>query len=83
VISLPFFFAAIIFARSLRRSTDTAQALGWNILGAVLGGFCEYASLAWGIDNLTLLAIGLYTASALALRPGSGATPAGAASPSD
>jgi len=67
LVAIPVFFSGVVFSISLARSSDTARALGSNLLGAVLGGFLEYASLAWGVRSLSLVAIGLYLLSALAL----------------
>ena len=48
--------------------TDSARFLGSNLLGAVLGGFLEYASLVWGVRALALLALALYALAWLAGR---------------
>jgi hypothetical protein len=48
-------------------SVNPGAALGANILGSVLGGWAEYASMAYGIRVLVLLALALYACSALAL----------------
>jgi hypothetical protein len=45
----PVFFAGLVFARSFRDATDAGTALGANILGAVLGGWSEYATMLFGI----------------------------------
>jgi SAM-dependent methyltransferase len=63
----PVFCAGIVFATSFNRSAVAGPALGANILGAVLGGWAEYATMATGIRFMALLALGLYVASALAL----------------
>lgn len=67
LVAAPVLFSGIVFAVSLRRSADPARAIGWNLVGAVLGGFLEYTSLATGIASLALLAAGVYGLSALAL----------------
>ncbi len=67
-VALPVFFSGVIFAVSFRRAVNPAHALGSNLIGAVLGGFMEYASLAWGIRVLTLIAMILYALSAVALK---------------
>jgi spermidine synthase len=61
--ALPVFFAGLVFAISFRRTTSVESALGANLIGSVLGGALEYASLAWGIRSLYLLALGLYALS--------------------
>ncbi|MCD4749306.1 MAG: hypothetical protein K8R59_08025 [Thermoanaerobaculales bacterium] len=67
LVAVPVFFSGIIFTISLARARNVPRALGSNLLGAVLGGFLEYASMIWGMRSLSLLAIGLYLLSALAL----------------
>lgn len=66
VVGLPIFFAASLFAVRFRARGEAGVALGWNLLGAVLGGLLEFSSMAIGIRNLALLAIVLYLVSALA-----------------
>ena len=53
-------FAALVFARSLRATAHVPEALGSNLLGAVVGGCLEYLSLYLGLGALPLLALGLY-----------------------
>jgi hypothetical protein len=64
--ALPLFFAGIIFAISFKNTDSVEIALGSNLIGAVLGGIFEYASLALGIRSLYLLAMGFYLLSAIA-----------------
>ncbi len=64
----PVFCAGIIFATSFAASPNAGTALGANILGAVLGGWTEYATMATGIRAMALVALALYAASAIALR---------------
>jgi spermidine synthase len=66
VVGLPIFFAASLFAVRFRARSEAGVALGWNLLGAVIGGLLEFTSMAIGIRNLALLAIVLYLVSALA-----------------
>lgn len=74
VVCLPIFFAAGVFAVSFRETADPTRALGSNLIGAVLGGFAEYASLAIGLAGLVPIAAALYLMSALTLRrPAAGA----------
>ena len=63
----PVFCAGIVFATSFDRSKDAGPVLGANILGAVLGGWAEYASMATGIRFMALVALGLYAASLICL----------------
>ncbi|MBN1890920.1 MAG: hypothetical protein JW850_23190 [Thermoflexales bacterium] len=62
LLSLPFFFAGLIFSESLRRVGETAGPLASNLSGSVAGGILEYGSLWWGIKSLYLIAIALYAA---------------------
>ncbi len=61
----PVLFAAVIFASLLRQAPDPSAALGSNLLGAVLGGFVEYSSMALGLRAMTVLALLFYAASLL------------------
>jgi len=60
MVSLPVLFSGIIFALSFRITRQTPSALGSNLLGAMLGGFCEYLTLVFGFQILWLVAIGFY-----------------------
>lgn len=63
----PIYFAALVFARSFSASVIAGPALGANILGSVLGGWIEYATMAVGIRAMALLALVFYLLSLLAL----------------
>lgn len=65
--ALPLFFAGTIFAISFSQTESIEDALGSNLIGSVLGGVFEYASLVFGIRSLYLLALVFYIISALAL----------------
>ena len=52
----------MIFVMLLRDEKDTASAMGSNLLGAVLGGFLEYASMVTGLNALYLIAFLCYFA---------------------
>ena len=66
--AIPLFFAGMIFAITFSQTGSIEIALGSNLLGGVLGGIVEYASLALGIRSLYLLALVFYVLSAMALR---------------
>jgi spermidine synthase len=68
VLCLPVFFAGIIFIRSFSRESFSSAALGSNLLGAIVGGLLESASLWTGIRWLLLFAAALYLASWIALK---------------
>jgi hypothetical protein len=50
----------VVFAGSFARVEVPSAALGFNVLGAVVGGMAEYASLLVGISGLSLIALVLY-----------------------
>ncbi|MBL6966336.1 MAG: hypothetical protein ISR60_07250 [Anaerolineales bacterium] len=60
LLSLPLFFAGVIFSEALRRAKETAQPLASNLSGAVIGGMLEYGSILWGIKSLYLIAAVVY-----------------------
>ena len=66
--SLPLFFAGIIFSISLRKMETVELAFGSNLLGSVVGGMLEYTSLISGIRSLYLLAACAYVLSLLGMR---------------
>ena len=63
----PLFFAGVIFAITFSQTDSIEVALGSNMIGSVLGGVFEYASLALGIRSLYILASIFYVLSALSL----------------
>jgi spermidine synthase len=65
LLSLPLFFAGLIFSISLKQANDTSRPLASNLSGAVAGGALEYTSLIWGVKNLYLVAAVLYLAAYL------------------
>ncbi len=65
--ALPVFFSGIVFSSGLKRFGRPAEALGVNLFGAVVGGILENAVMVGGTSILTALALGMYTASAVAL----------------
>jgi hypothetical protein len=64
---LPILFASGLFASCFQEEKESAVALGWNLLGAVVGGLLEYSSMFLGIKALYLLALCLYTAAGLGI----------------
>jgi hypothetical protein len=67
---LPVFFAGLVFARSFARAPIAGTALGANMLGAAVGGWVEYSSMALGIRALLLMALAFYVASFICLAAG-------------
>lgn len=56
----PILFANMLFADVFNEADVSTDAFGANILGAVVGGVLEYASLVIGYRELLLIVIGLY-----------------------
>ena len=66
---LPVFVANLVFAGSFKGTGPTADvAFASNLIGIMLGGMMEYASLLIGYQNLLLIVIGFYLLSAVLLR---------------
>ncbi len=65
---LPVLMAAMIFAVSFDRVTQSTRALAFNILGAVIGALLEYISNYTGINALLLVVLALYGVSYLFAR---------------
>ena len=57
---VPIFFSSVIFSILFRELDDVSWAMGSNLLGAVVGGFSEYASSIIGLNALNLLALALF-----------------------
>lgn len=68
LLSLPLFFAGLIFGESLRRAGETARPMASNLSGSVAGGVLEYGSLLWGIKSLYVIAAVVYAGALLASR---------------
>ena len=60
LVTLPLFFAGLVFSTELRRAPSTAVALGSNLIGAILGGCLEYNSMYFGYRSLSILALIIY-----------------------
>jgi len=66
LVGLPVFFSGLIFSRSFRDTSQPAQALGINLLGAVIGGVLENLVMIggtpiWGARDCPLWTIGSFT----------------------
>jgi len=60
LLSLPIFFAGLIFSESLRQAGETGRPLASNLSGSVAGGVLEYGSILWGIKSLYVVAAIVY-----------------------
>jgi hypothetical protein len=72
LVPLPLFFAGLIFSVTFREEsgrpgTTSAALFGANLLGATIGGFCEYLGMATGSRWLMLLVFGAYAGSMMCL----------------
>jgi hypothetical protein len=72
-VPLPIFFAGLIFSVTFRDAVDPATLLAANLIGATLGGFCEYLGMAVGVHALLLIVMGAYLGSLLCRVIGMGA----------
>ncbi len=67
VMCQPVLFAGMVFIRSFAREGFRSEALGSNLLGALVGGLLESLSMWTGIRSLLIVAASLYAASWVAL----------------
>ena len=67
VFSVPVFLAGLLFSIEFRRAGSPTSALGANVLGAVVGGLLENASLLVGMQALLLLTVAVYLMAAVGL----------------
>lgn len=68
ILSLPLLFAGVIFATSFKVTDDVSGVFAYNLLGAIVGGICEYISMVTGFRFLFILAILMYCLSYLGLK---------------
>jgi hypothetical protein len=67
MVPLPVFFAGIIFSTTFRLAASPSGAFGANLIGAMIGGFCEYFAMAVGSHRLSALVGAAYLFSLLIL----------------
>jgi SAM-dependent methyltransferase len=68
ILTLPLFFAGLVFSSELGRHGSLGDALSANLFGAMLGGFLEYNSMYWGFSSLYPLGMLLYALAFLCAR---------------
>jgi hypothetical protein len=68
VVPLPIFFAGLVFSTTFRRAAEPSAAFGSNLIGAMIGGFCEYLAMSLGSQHLALLVIAVYLGSLFVLQ---------------
>ena len=64
----PILCAGLLFGSAIKRSTAVARDYGTNLLGAMVGGVAEYASLVTGFRMLLLIIAVCYIGAVLARR---------------
>jgi hypothetical protein len=74
-VPLPIFFAGIIFSTTFRDAASPSAAFGANLIGAMVGGFCEYLVMSIGNHLLSVLVIVAYLGSMLMIAPTRRAAP--------
>jgi spermidine synthase len=63
--SLPMLFSGIIFTRSFAIATDKSNALGANLIGALMGALLQSITFVTGIRSLLVVVAGFYLLSYL------------------
>jgi hypothetical protein len=58
--SLPMLFSGIVFVRSFAAAGDKSNALGANLIGALVGALLQSITFVLGIKALLLIVAGLY-----------------------
>jgi spermidine synthase len=71
VLCSPVFFAGIVFIKSFAKEKFSGEAIGSNLLGALVGGLLESVSYWSGIRFLLVLVALFYVVSLILVRPGS------------
>ncbi|MBI1808922.1 MAG: hypothetical protein HYR75_03420 [Gemmatimonadetes bacterium] len=59
-VGFPILAASYLFSRAYAAQRHPTAGLAYNILGAVAGGVLEYASMAFGLEALSWMALALY-----------------------
>lgn len=65
---LPMFMAGLIFGSSLDNSDNSSTAIGFNLLGGVVGALLEYFTCYTGINGIILVSLALYVFSYMSLK---------------
>ena len=67
IITLPIFFAALIFAKAFAVVDNPSKALAANLFGSLVGGLLEYLDMWMGLRWLNIIALVLYALSVIFL----------------
>jgi hypothetical protein len=70
LLTIPIFFAGIVYSILFKQAEVPSLALSSNLLGAILGGFSEYFSMLVGNRMIALLALLLYFLAFVAMQRG-------------
>jgi hypothetical protein len=68
LVGVPVLFAALVFAILFRDHANPTRALGYNLMGAIVGGVLEYAAMVTGVKTLYLIAGAAYVVTLFAVR---------------
>lgn len=68
-VPLPIFFAGLIFSSTFKNAAHPASLFGSNLIGATIGGFCEYLGMWIGSEALSYIVIAAYVASLVSVLP--------------
>jgi phosphoglycerol transferase MdoB-like AlkP superfamily enzyme len=60
LLTSPLFFSGIVFSTLLKGVDNIANAMSYNLMGAMMGGLLEYNSMQYGFAFLYLIALMLY-----------------------
>jgi hypothetical protein len=66
-VPLPIFFAGLVFSSTFKRTAYPSAVFGANLVGAMVGGFAEYLSMAIGSRSLVVVVITAYLVSLAAV----------------
>lgn len=62
-VPLPIFFAGLIFSTTFKNAANPSALFGSNLIGATIGGFCEYLGMWIGSEALSYIVVAAYAAS--------------------
>ena len=68
IVTLPIFFASLIYSTTFARSHNIATSFGANLVGATVGDLAEYFGMMFGYQRLVALIVVAYLGSLIALR---------------
>lgn len=72
LVALPLFFAGLTFAILFKNRKRPVKSLGYNLIGAIMGGLLEYSAMAMGTKSLYLVSVLMYLLAYMTHRTGKG-----------